>query len=702
MNKLSLFISLFSVIAIQGAIAQQYVPSKGTEFWCAFPENQSGDCQQGFRIYADSTTNGTVEVPGQGVSIPFSVAAGGWAEVLLPNCQTNLGSANIAQTGIRISADDSLRVEAYLYQNNSSESAILLPQYLLEWKYMATMQGGTSSTQLSEIVVLATLDGSEIQITPTADVIGGFAAGAPFTILLNEGETMQLQSTGDLTGTLLQSTDGRPFLVFEGNNEAEVGNCLGAEGHYLFEQAQPRSEFGGGRHYFAMPFAGQDSFLIKITAFEDSTLFGFQCNYDSTMILNKGEFIVKMLDTAALISSNKPITVAQFSTSLTCHTNVPGEAAMIQLPAANRQSLRTVFTTPTAIDSTTGLLFFQYHFVNIVAQGLDTAFIWVDSVDIGGQFTPFSNGPDLWAAQVQVQPGDHAIWGEGGALFQATTYGFGVQDAYAHSFGFDVYLRDCIGAGVCLPDETEICIGDTLDFSHCASDLTGCLWHFQNDQDTTISGPTPTYVFNEPGEFEVFFIGTKANGCDFFSTSVIITVDSCCDTTQIPEIVFDTTNLCIDSTFEFSLANGIVPDSLFWVIGSDTFPGQLQIEWIFDSVGEYVVEAIFIQNEYCSTSDTVHVNVKRCRNTNCLHWPNAFSPNDDAMNDDFMPVKQCNVSDYSLRVYNRWGKLVFQSDDPTEGWDGGGHSSDVYIYMVEYLEDQTNKVKKKGDLTLLR
>jgi gliding motility-associated-like protein len=70
-----------------------------------------------------------------------------------------------------------------------------------------------------------------------------------------------------------------------------------------------------------------------------------------------------------------------------------------------------------------------------------------------------------------------------------------------------------------------------------------------------------------------------------------------------------------------------------------------------------------------------------------LYVPSAFTPNGDGMNDEFKVVTR-GVGLFSLQIFNRWGELVFESEDPNKGWDGTYHgekitSTDVYVYTVK-------------------
>jgi gliding motility-associated-like protein len=69
-------------------------------------------------------------------------------------------------------------------------------------------------------------------------------------------------------------------------------------------------------------------------------------------------------------------------------------------------------------------------------------------------------------------------------------------------------------------------------------------------------------------------------------------------------------------------------------------------------------------------------------------FPNTFSPNGDGSNDNFIPVKQVNIKNPELRVYNRWGNELFHTDDFSKGWTGthnGLNCPDgTYYWTAEY------------------
>ncbi|MBK8566272.1 MAG: gliding motility-associated C-terminal domain-containing protein [Saprospiraceae bacterium] len=88
--------------------------------------------------------------------------------------------------------------------------------------------------------------------------------------------------------------------------------------------------------------------------------------------------------------------------------------------------------------------------------------------------------------------------------------------------------------------------------------------------------------------------------------------------------------------------------------------------------------------------------------------PNAFSPNGDESNDWFQIVSNVPLTINEFKIWNRWGYLVYDNDNPEDGWDGKQKNeeapSDVYIYKIVYqiTGGSGKQYSQKGDVTLLR
>lgn len=89
-----------------------------------------------------------------------------------------------------------------------------------------------------------------------------------------------------------------------------------------------------------------------------------------------------------------------------------------------------------------------------------------------------------------------------------------------------------------------------------------------------------------------------------------------------------------------------------------------------------------------------------------LEFPNAFTPNGDGTNDIFLPSFR-SLRKYELTIYNRWGKRIFTSNDPTKGWDGTEHGRKAAAGTYYYVStadgyEKGVSFKRKGSVTLVR
>jgi gliding motility-associated-like protein len=130
--------------------------------------------------------------------------------------------------------------------------------------------------------------------------------------------------------------------------------------------------------------------------------------------------------------------------------------------------------------------------------------------------------------------------------------------------------------------------------------------------------------------------------------------------------------------------------------------GSLLNEISVDTAGVY---SVVISADNCTTTDSIEIS------TFChpaLYVPNSFTPNGDGLNDDFQ-VKG-NVEGYHMNIFNRWGELLFTSNDINTSWDGNYKKHavqiEVYVYHVTYqiLDRKELLVNKSrvGTVTLIR
>jgi gliding motility-associated-like protein len=104
----------------------------------------------------------------------------------------------------------------------------------------------------------------------------------------------------------------------------------------------------------------------------------------------------------------------------------------------------------------------------------------------------------------------------------------------------------------------------------------------------------------------------------------------------------------------------------------------------------------------CVASAFVWIVVK---DEHVYYAPNVFSPNGDGINDVFQ-IYVKGIREFHLQIHDRWGELVFRSDNPNAAWNGTLNGRElpngVYVYDVYVIYQDGVVYKKKGSITLVR
>ena len=121
----------------------------------------------------------------------------------------------------------------------------------------------------------------------------------------------------------------------------------------------------------------------------------------------------------------------------------------------------------------------------------------------------------------------------------------------------------------------------------------------------------------------------------------------------------------------------------------------------FSTYGKYVARVTTTTADGCTAVDSINIEVIGSE----IDIPNVFTPNGDGKNDKFC-VAFKSIIKYNMWIYNRWGRLVFSSNNPENCWDGyiGNQKAAVgaYFYKIEATGADGKKYKRAGDINLLR
>jgi uncharacterized repeat protein (TIGR01451 family) len=510
--------ALAVVLGVGSAAAQG---SKGVDFWLTFPSNDPTNTAKAGQtiqllIAGSAQTSGTVAIPGLGqpFSQPFTVTPGTVTTVTLP-AAAEIGASNVAVgNGVHVTAASPVTVYGLSQITKSTDAYLGLPSDAIGTDYIALGYGGENQSRPSELAVVATADGTTVTITP-ATALAQHAAGVPFQVSLNQGQTYQLQAgaIGDVTGTLV--TSNKPIGVFSGSECGDVPDVpLTFACNLLVEQLPPTTAWG--KSFVTMPLATRlNGDAFRILASQDSTT--VQVN-GAAATLNRAQFKELVVNGPAQIVADKPVLVMQYShgTNYDGVTSDPFE--MLVPPTAQFADAYTVATPESG---------FAVNFVNVVAPNAAVGSILLDGQPIAAnQFTAVGSS-GFSGTQVAVGVGSHTL--SGPAAFGLHAYGFAAADGYGYPGGLALPAFATPASLSLAPKTGSAQIGTQQCVTATVKDNAGA--PFQNGRvDFATSGAnvvTGLQFTNENGQAALCYAGANA-GTD----TVTATIGMLSDTAQ--------------------------------------------------------------------------------------------------------------------------------------------------------------------------
>ena len=208
--------------------------------------------------------------------------------------------------------------------------------------------------------------------------------------------------------------------------------------------------------------------------------------------------------------------------------------------------------------------------------------------------------------------------------------------------------------------------------------------------DPTAVSDTGTYVINV----------TDMNGCTDEAMASVSAVECLCEADFIHDA------RCMQVPVQFTLLADSAVWSAHWDLdGAVNSSTEIDPLVKFDSEGEVLVTLRATLS--CGVVEVQRtIRLQDCSDS-CSVWiPSAFTPDNDGRNDSWTWNGECEPEDFSMEIFNRWGELVFASNDPLRSWDGtygGALSPDgVYVYRAGYRLPYQKRKEVKGFITLVR
>lgn len=520
------------------ALAQ--LKTVGKEFYIGFLENGRSLDTVNIQsekavviITANENSNGTIQTPRQ--SIPFTLAKG---QQLIHEFDAigegliHPSSARVESRFVHVTSTGNLAVHALNGRAYSTGSTVVLPVESLGFEYMVMAHHEKSyvassdlrhTTMESSMIIVGTEENTEVEIVPSVRTTNGITPGYSLKIVLNAGESYQLKSDSDLTGTRVrvlneENSNCKKVAVFAGNRMSSSGIC-GTTGDHFFQQSYPTNTWG--KSFIHIPQKDRTSGeFVKVLALEDNTEVFVNGKLESK--LNSGKFIRLEFgkNEVARIATSKPSSVVVISKSGFCNEFF---AASLGDPnffaySPNEQLIKE-------IQFSTGRLYGRFnlsinHFLNLVIPKGSAGKTFLNGQAIGNQFKSVP-GSDFDFAQIQIPEGVNQLSNPEG--FIGYVYGSGQVESYGFAIGSGLnniqyeadsrYEFEVIGEKIaCLSQE------GTWKILPENSRYTEFTWSF-GDNTSVIEGQEVSHIFEKPGKYFVTVLASTGEGrCDLEET----------------------------------------------------------------------------------------------------------------------------------------------------------------------------------------
>jgi len=249
-----------------------------------------------------------------------------------------------------------------------------------------------------------------------------------------------------------------------------------------------------------------------------------------------------------------------------------------------------------------------------------------------------------------------------------------------------------------LPEEVMACVGESVTLKTSTSiDGGDFLWSTGDETEAIDIEVTADTVYSVSYQ--------SPNGCGEANDEVEVFVSSGF-TIEDLQLIPGSDTLYVGCELQASLS--ILPIDLSnltyeWFFNDQLVSTNEQLNATVEEEGELTIEARVTFDQNCTQSISIKRVVLPFEE---IVIPNIFSPNGDSRNEIFMPQISPKANLVEMKIYNRWGQLIYNNDSNQIGWEGKFNGSDqptgVYIYQILVEMPNGQMVPRTGDVTLLR
>ena len=246
----------------------------------------------------------------------------------------------------------------------------------------------------------------------------------------------------------------------------------------------------------------------------------------------------------------------------------------------------------------------------------------------------------------------------------------------------------------------------TVNFNATSNNGVTYTWDFGDA--TSGSGASATHTYSKDGVYTALLTITTSQGC---VTS--ITNTNHIKVYPLPHADFEAKRASFSSLYTLMNFTDLSTASISsWLWNFHDSASSSTISTVqnpihsFSEVGFYNVELIVMNQFGCIDSTDQLIEIKDDFE---FYAPNTFTPDGDGLNEVFLPVGVgYDLNSFQLFVFDRWGELIFQSNDHTKGWNGKAKNGPdiapigVYVWKVDLTDNRNNKHEYIGQVNLVK
>jgi gliding motility-associated-like protein len=195
----------------------------------------------------------------------------------------------------------------------------------------------------------------------------------------------------------------------------------------------------------------------------------------------------------------------------------------------------------------------------------------------------------------------------------------------------------------------------------------------------------------QDGNYKALYKLITPIGC-LWKDSVVVSIDKL---TQ-PDIQYNGDLICGDNPVELTMINVDDRSSVAWYgPAGNKIIGESELMLTIDKPGIYWAEV----SKFACKLSTLSIPVDAVEDS--LFIPNVFTPNSDNIN-DYFEVRSNGIDKFNLSVYNRYGKVLFETNNPSFQWSAENTSSGVYFWSILYTTCWNERKFIKGWVHIIR